>query len=105
MSSEELICVTIITEAILELQLVEQLRQVGARGYMISNVRGESWRGIRPAEWTEAHIRIETIADQAVADRIEDLLAHNYLPHYAIMSYQSRVTVARSDPSLPRPRP
>jgi hypothetical protein len=96
MESATLVRMTILAEAVLEARLVEDLRKLGARGYMISSVRGESWRGVRTAEWTEPHLRVETFVDEPLAERIAQLLAQEYLPFYAMMVYQEPMVVTRS---------
>jgi len=43
--------ITIITEAALEHNLVDDVERLGARGYTITDVRGKGSRGVRDAGW------------------------------------------------------
>ena len=43
--------VTIISEALLEERLLADLKRLGARGYTLTEARGERRRGGRASEW------------------------------------------------------
>jgi nitrogen regulatory protein P-II 2 len=88
---------TIVAEAILEDQLVADLRRLGATGYSIGKVRGEGSRGVRASEWEGRNIRIETIVAPATAHALLDHVARTYFEHYAVIAYIQNVEVARGD--------
>jgi hypothetical protein len=43
---------TIVTESALKRDLVEDLEQLGVRGYTITDARGKGSRGTRRSDWT-----------------------------------------------------
>ena len=88
--------VTIITEAVLESELLEALGTLGASGYTVTNARGKGSRGIRDAGWTSSsNIRIEVICSKELAAEITRHLHENYYKHYAMVVYESDVNVLR----------
>lgn len=78
MHTVEIKRVTIIAEALLENRLIHDIKQAGARGYTITEARGEGTRGVRASEWEGQNIRLEALVSEAVADRILALLAEHY---------------------------
>ncbi len=89
--------VTIIGEAILEENLLRDLRELGARGWTTSHARGEGSRGTRTSALEGGNIRIETLVSPAVAERILERLTKNYFPNYAVVAYTHPVEVVRGD--------
>jgi hypothetical protein len=89
--------VTIVAEAVLEPRLIEQIKQFGAKGYSISEVRGEGSRGVRASDWEGRNIRIETLVGPPVAERILDHLVAHYFEHYAVIAWVSDVAVVRGE--------
>jgi nitrogen regulatory protein PII len=90
--------ITIVTEAILEVELCEILEQLGATGYTVTNARGSGHRGIRNAGWSSSsNVRIEVICNQDVAQRIATHLRENYYNDYAMILFESDVRVLRPD--------
>ena len=92
--------VTIITEALLEDQLVREIRQLGARGYTTTEARGEGSHGVRASEWEGKNLKIETVVSAAVADRILAHLAERYFALYAVVAYVETVEVVRGEKYL-----
>lgn len=89
--------VTIVTEAVLEAELRDDLKELGASGYTITDARGSGSRGIRDAGWaTSSNIRIEVICSDDVATRIADHLRERYYQNYAMVLFESDVRVMRS---------
>ena len=79
---------TIITESLIEQKLVKCLKDLGATGYTIEEVRGEGRRGIRRSDWDQAgSIRLQTVCDEQLADRISGYLAENYMESYAMFIF------------------
>lgn len=90
--------VTIITEAIIEKFLIEDLKSLGIRGYTISEVRGEGARGKRSADWDHAqNIRIEIVCGPETSEKIIFFLKEKYYEDYAIIVYRSDVEVTRPE--------
>jgi nitrogen regulatory protein PII len=90
--------ITIVTEAILEVELCEILEQLGATGYTVTNARGSGHRGIRSAGWSSSsNVRIEVVCNQDVAQRIATHLRENYYNDYAMIMFESDVRVLRPD--------
>jgi nitrogen regulatory protein PII len=90
--------VTIVTESVLERQLTEELKQLGAHGYTIIEARGEGSRGTRAADWEHStNIRLETICEQRVAEAIMTHLSRTYYAHYAMIAFTQDVEVMRPE--------
>jgi nitrogen regulatory protein PII len=89
--------VTIIAEPVLEERLTRALHALGARGWTITACRGEGSRGMRVGEVPGDGIRIESVVSAPVADRILELAAREYFPHYAVIAWLTDVHVVRGD--------
>ena len=90
--------ITIITEAILEVELCEALEDLGATGYTVTNARGSGHRGIRDAGWSSnSNVRVEVVCKKEVADRIATHLRDNYYNDYAMILFESDVRVLRPE--------
>lgn len=89
--------VTIVAEAVLEKRLVEEIRRLGAKGYTVTDARGEGARGLRTMDWEGKNVRLETIVSEEVAERILTRLQEAYFPHYAVIAYVENVEVVRGD--------
>jgi hypothetical protein len=89
---------TIVTEGVIERQLIEEIKRYGAHGYTIVDARGEGSRGARTAEWEYSkNIRLETICDRPVAEAIMAHLAQTYYADYAMIAYLTEVQVIRPE--------
>ena len=90
--------ITIVTEAILEVELCEALEKLGATGYTVTNARGSGHRGIRDAGWSSSsNVRVEVVCNEEVAQRIATHLRDNYYTDYAMILFESDVRVLRPD--------
>ncbi len=89
--------VTVVAESVLEDHLLRELRALGARGYTITEARGEGSRGMRTMELGGKNVRIELLVGPEVADRILEHLAERYFPHYAVVAYVENVEVVRGE--------
>ena len=88
--------VTIITEAVLESELLEALDTLGVSGYTVTNARGRGSRGIRDAGWTSSsNIRVEVICSEELAIAITAHLHENFYSNYAMVVFESDVNVLR----------
>lgn len=89
---------TVVTEASLERRLVEDLKELGARGWTITEARGQGHRGKRALDWEHGgNIRLEVICDAALADRIVAHLREIYYDHYAMVLFVHDVEVLRPE--------
>ncbi len=91
---------TIVAEAFLEARLVEAIKALGARGYSISEVRGEGSRGVRASEWEGKNIKIETLVSHEIAEAILGHVAAGYFANYAVIAYVADVRTVRRDKYL-----
>lgn len=89
--------VTIIAEAVLEERIVREVKQLGARGYTITQARGQGSRGVRASEWEGQNIKLESLVSPAVADAVLTHLAEHYFEHYAVVAYVEHVEVVRGE--------
>jgi nitrogen regulatory protein PII len=89
--------VTIVAEALLESRLLGDVRDCGARGFTLTEVRGEGSRGVRASEWEGRNVRIETLVAPDVADRILAHVAEVYFPRFAVVAWVEVVEVVRGD--------
>jgi len=88
------VLLTIITEAILESTLVEEITRLGARGYTISDSRGRGVHGLRTGNWRkEGNIRIEVIGDAALCEAIIARLQAEYERDYGLLMFTCPVEV------------
>jgi nitrogen regulatory protein P-II 2 len=100
MQTTKLKLVTIIAESILEDRLVRDLKQLGARGYTVGEVRGEGTRGVRGIDMEGQNIRIETLVGAETAQRILTHIAQQYFADYALIVYSVDAEVLRSSKYL-----
>jgi nitrogen regulatory protein PII len=89
--------VTIVAEPVLEEQLTNLLRRLGARGFTVTESRGEGSRGMRASEVPGQGVRIESVVSEAVADRILEQVARQYFTNYAVIAFVSEVEVVRGE--------
>jgi len=89
---------TVITEAVLERELIAELDALGVRGYTITDARGRGGRGRRQSDWAqEGNIRVEVVCEAALADRIAARLRERYYDHYAMILFLQDVSVLRPE--------
>ncbi len=90
--------VTIVTEAVLEADLVAELKLLGASGYTVTESRGSGSRGMRSAGWSSnSNIRIEVVCSEDLARKIAGHLREKYYDHYAMIFFESDIRVLRDD--------
>ncbi len=95
---------TIVSEALLESRLVEDLEKLGVIGYSISTVKGDLRGHVRASEWEGANIKIESLLSPELADKVLHLLNSEYFPSYAVIAYLTEAEVIRADKfSIKRP--
>ncbi len=89
---------TIVTEAVLERELVTEIEALGVRGYTITDARGKGSRGRRQSDWAqEGNIRVEVVCEAELAERVAGHLRDRYYDHYAMVLFLQDVSVLRPD--------
>ncbi|GIX46020.1 MAG: hypothetical protein KatS3mg131_0231 [Candidatus Tectimicrobiota bacterium] len=90
--------VTIITEAVLEKELIATLEKLGVSGYTITEARGKGHRGVRNTGWEHgANIRVEVVCADPLARTIASHLKEHYYDNYAMILFMSDVEVLRPE--------
>lgn len=89
--------VTIIGERILKDRLAREIRQLGAKGFTITDAHGEGSRGVRASEWEGPDVKMEAVVSEEVSGRILDHIARQYFEHFAVIVYAQDVEVVRGD--------
>jgi hypothetical protein len=88
MSTQSLVLLTILSEAVLEDILIEQIMALGAKGYTISEARGRGTHGVRTGKWTAGgNIRIEVIGDTELCSSIVQRLQAKYERDYGLLMF------------------
>ena len=88
--------VTIVCEADMESTLLPELARVGARGYTITEARGQGVRGVRDGAWrASSNIRIEVLCDAQVADDLADMLQARYYADFGMVVFVVDAAVLR----------
>ncbi|MCU0968188.1 MAG: transcriptional regulator [Rubrivivax sp.] len=86
----------IITEAVLEKNLVRDVRDLGAQGWTAVDVRGGGHSGVREGAWeADRTIELKVVCEAAVADAIAAHVLREYAPHFSVAMYFSDVAVLR----------
>lgn len=89
--------ITVVTEALVADQIINDFLRLGATGYSTMAVEGKGSRGVRASEWEGRNVKIESIVNESVASRILACLADNYFKNYAIIAYCHDVEVIRGE--------
>lgn len=89
--------VTIVAERILQDQLLKLITGQGAKGYTLTEVRGEGSRGVRASEWEGPDLKIEVIASQEVGEAIARHISENFFEYYAVIVYLEDAEVIRGE--------
>lgn len=85
-------------EALLEKPLVRDLRERGAQGWTITEVRGANLEGVREGDWeADRTIEMKVICDEAVADAIAEHVMATYAPNYSVVLWFATVQVLRPE--------
>ena len=88
--------VTVVCETALERRVLESLREAGAGGYTMSDVRGGGARGERGGDWEGGRsVEIKVLCDERTAQKIVDALLERYSADYALTLWVTDAAVAR----------
>lgn len=92
MPAQPMLLLTIITEAVLEDTMIDELMALGAKGYTVSEARGSGTHGLRSGKWTvSGNIRIEVVGDEDLINRIVERLLAEYERDYGLLMFTTRV--------------
>jgi hypothetical protein len=92
MPAQTMTLLTILSEAVLEDTLIDEIMALGARGYTISDARGRGTHGLRTGRWTAGgNIRIEVLGDTALCGRIVERLQATYERDYGLLMFTCTV--------------
>lgn len=92
MTVQPMTLLTIISEAVLEDILVDEIMGLGAKGYTISDARGKGTHGTRAGRWTQGgNIRIEVVGNAALCGRIIERLQAAYEQDYGLLMFTTPI--------------
>ncbi len=97
-----LILVTIITESLFKDKILDLLRDRGATGHTLSNVRGEGSRGNHATDWEGPNIKIESIVPPEVADAVLEAVSDSYFENHSVIAWTTEVNVLRGEKFIGR---
>lgn len=92
--------VTIITLDVLEKELTDFIKSIGAKGYTVSEAKGEGLSAIRESEWEGKNVRIETLVSEEIAEKILEHLIKNYFEKYKTICFIQEVKILRREKFL-----
>lgn len=94
MQTQEMTLLVIISESLLEDMIIDEITELGAKGYTITEARGKGTHGKRSGRWTQGgNIRIEVVGDGALCERIIQSLIAKYDVDYGLLMYTLPVTL------------
>lgn len=89
--------VTVIAESALERALVADVKQMGASGYTISEVRGGGATGERAGDWEgERSIEMRILCDAPLAERLAAHVMQRYSADFSLVLYVIDAQVVRA---------
>lgn len=89
--------VTIVAESVLQEQIFESLRTLGAKGMTLVSSEGQGSSGRHTGEIPGQNIRIETLVSPAVADKIIEYISAHFFEHYSVICYLTDAEVLRGE--------
>lgn len=88
--------VTVVTERLFSDRVVRDLRELGARGFTVSDVAGGDAPGTHAATF-EGNVKIETVVSEEASEAMLRHLAEHYFAHHALIAYRHPVEVLRRE--------
>ena len=88
-------CMTVVSERLLKDDIIELMKEEGAKGFSITDSVGEGSRGVHASDWEGRNVKIESIVHDETAKRILKRIAEDYFEDYAVIAYTYPVTVVR----------
>ena len=87
--------VTIICEPVLSSAVIELIKSVGASGFTLTDVRGEGSGEKNSGEVPEEKLKLEVVADSALASKIMNEISTVYFENYSIIVYATEISIVR----------
>jgi len=97
MNTHPMTLLTIVAESILKDRLVHEIRNIGAKGFTITDVSGEGSRHRRVSELLGDNVKIEIIVKRETADKVLEVLQKEYFISYAVIAYMSEIQIVREN--------
>ncbi len=98
MSPQSIYLLTIITEAVLEKDIIDAIMSLGAKGYTITDARGRGTHGLRSGKWSVgANLRIEVVGNKDLCARIVEHMQSHYEKNYGLLMYTHPVELQYHD--------
>lgn len=92
MTTQPMTLLVIISEAVLEDTLIDEITELGAKGYTITEARGRGTHGTRAGRWTQGgNIRIEVVGNAQLCQRIVQRLQGAYEKDYGLLMYTAPI--------------
>jgi hypothetical protein len=90
-------CMTVVSERLLKDDIIELMKEEGAKGFSITDSVGEGSRGVHASDWEGRNVKIESVVHDETAKRILKRIADDYFEDYAVIAYTYPVTVVREE--------
>lgn len=87
--------VTIVCEPVLSISLTQLIRQAGATGFTLTEVKGEGSGEKNTGEVPDDKLKIEIVCDEPLASKIMSDISRQYFESYSLILYASDVQVIR----------
>jgi hypothetical protein len=88
MPAQDMLLLTILSEAVLEDILIDEIMALGAKGYTIMEARGRGTHGVRTGKWSAGgNIRIDVIGAPDLCARIVARLQAEYEKDYGLLMF------------------
>lgn len=92
MKAQPMTLLVIVSEAVLEDILIDEITALGAKGYTITEARGRGTHGTRAGRWTQGgNIRIEVVGNAQLCERIVERLQAAYERDYGLLMYTAAI--------------
>jgi hypothetical protein len=89
--------VTVIAETVLRDEVTATILSLGASGYTVIESEGYGSGGRRAGEIPGRNVRIETIVDEAVGERLVTHLSEQYFNSYSVICFLTDAWVVRKE--------
>ena len=94
MNSQVFVLLTIVTEAVLESSISEDVMRFGVRGYTVIDARGRGSHGVRSGAWGQGNnVRIEVIGNEEMINNIITHLRDSYDQNYGLLMFTGPVEI------------
>jgi nitrogen regulatory protein PII len=97
MSQQKSKLVTIIYEPVLNSNLIDLIQSLGAKGFTLTEVRGEGSANRHSGEIPDSKIKLEIICSAEIASKIMNQIAETYFADYSLITYSTDISVLRPE--------